>query len=140
MVKTSMSRPVRNNPAVVEDFQLRHHHPAWLRIMLERILMLYDEAEQALKRASSAILACQEEVKAESLSKALAVLMELRAGLDHSLSPELTRNLEDLYTYSINRIFAANCLNDSEAISQALKVLDILRAAWEEIRLTLDKS
>jgi flagellar protein FliS len=105
-----------------------------LRVSLERIVLLYDDALEWLHGASGAFTSGDEEGKAESLSKALAVLMELRAGLDHRVSPELTRNLEDLYTYAINRIFAANSLNDREAVDQAIKVLEVLRMAWQDIR------
>ena len=105
-----------------------------LRVSLERIVLLYDDALEFLHRASGALMSGHEEEKSDSLSKALAVLMELRAGLNHSVSPELTRNLEDLYTYAINRIFAANSLNEREAVDQAIKVLDVLRMAWQDIR------
>ncbi len=111
-----------------------------LRGSLERILLLYEEALESLHRASVTLLSGDEDGKSESLSKALAVLMELRAGLDHSVSPALTKNLEDLYTYVINRIFAANSLNDQEAVTQAIQVLDVLRMAWQDIRPEISES
>ena len=111
-----------------------------LRGSLERILLLYEEALESLHRASVTLLSEDEDGKSESLSKALAVLMELRAGLDHSVSPALTKNLEDLYTYVINRIFAANSLNDQEAVTQAIQVLDVLRKAWQDIRPEISES
>ena len=111
-----------------------------LRGSLERILLLYEEALESLHRASVTLLSGDEGGKSESLSKALAVLMELRAGLDHTISPALTKNLEDLYTYVINRIFAANSLNDQEAVTQAIQVLDVLRKAWQDIRPEISES
>ncbi len=111
-----------------------------LRGSLERILLLYEEALESLHRASVTLLSGDEDGKSESLSKALAVLMELRAGLDHTISPALTKNLEDLYTYVINRIFAANSLNDQEAVTQAIQVLDVLRKAWQDIRPEISES
>ena len=111
-----------------------------LRGSLERILLLYEEALESLHRASVTLLSGDEDGKSESLSKALAVLMELRAGLDHTVSPALTKNLEDLYTYVINRIFAANSLNDQEAVTQAIQVLDVLRKAWQDIRPEISES
>ena len=111
-----------------------------LRGSLERILLLYEEALESLHRASGTLTSGDEDGKSESLSKALAVLMELRAGLDHTVSPALTKNLEDLYTYAINRIFAANSLNDQEAVTQAIQVLDVLRMAWQDIRPEISRS
>ena len=111
-----------------------------LRGSLERILLLYEEALDSLHRASVTLTSGDEDGKSESLSMALAVLMELRAGLDHTVSPALTKNLEDLYTYVINRIFAANSLNDQEAVTQAIQVLDVLRKAWQDIRPEISES
>lgn len=111
-----------------------------LRGSLERILLLYEEALDSLHRASVTLTSGDEDGKSESLSMALAVLMELRAGLDHTVSPALTKNLEDLYTYVINRIFAANSLNDQEAVTQAIQVLDVLRMAWQDIRPEISES
>ena len=111
-----------------------------LRGSLERILLLYEEALESLHRASVTLTSGDEDGKSESLSMALAVLMELRAGLDHTVSPALTKNLEDLYTYVINRIFAANSLNDQEAVTQAIQVLDVLRKAWQDIRPEISES
>ncbi|MCZ6799853.1 MAG: flagellar export chaperone FliS [Nitrospirae bacterium] len=111
-----------------------------LRGSLERILLLYEEALDSLHRASVTLTSGDEDGKSESLSMALAVLMELRAGLDHTISPALTKNLEDLYTYVINRIFAANSLNDQEAVTQAIQVLDVLRKAWQDIRPEISES
>lgn len=108
--------------------------PVFLLGSLERILLLYDEALNSLTTASGAIAAHDEEAKAESLANTLTILMELRGGLDHSVSPELTRNLDDLYTYSINRVYAANRYHDGMAVEQAARVLEILRAAWAELR------
>ena len=104
-----------------------------LRVSLERILLLYDEAVVSLRQASEAILSGDDATKSEALANALVVLMELRAGLDHGVDPELTRNLEDLYTYSINRVFAGHSLNDFDAVEQAIKVIEVLRVGWRDL-------
>ena len=105
-----------------------------LQFSLKRILLLYDEAVVCLKRAAAAVSAGDQVLKTETLSRALGALNMLRAGLDPAQDPLLARNLEDLYQFSIHRIYDADSLNDCMAIEQAIQVLEVLRSAWRDIR------
>lgn len=105
-----------------------------LRIALERILLLYDEAIISLKQAAVALSSGGEDKKIECLSAALMAVLELRDGLNHQQDPALSRNLEDLYAFCIHRIYAANNENDRQQIDSVIQVLDMLRGAWRELR------
>jgi len=71
--------------------------------------------------------------KAEHLSRALAIVLELQASLDMERGGEIAVNLNDLYGYLISDLVAANLQNDTQKIKEALKVVEPLLEAWTEI-------
>lgn len=71
--------------------------------------------------------------KAEHLSRALAIVLELQASLDMEQGGEIAVNLSDLYGYLVSDLVAANLKNDTQKIVEALKVVEPLLEAWTEI-------
>lgn len=71
--------------------------------------------------------------KAEHLSRALAIVIELQASLDMEQGGEIAVNLNDLYDYLISDLMMANLKNDIQKINDALKVVEPLLEAWTEI-------
>jgi len=71
--------------------------------------------------------------KAEHLSRALAIVLELQASLDMEQGGEIAVSLNDLYGYLISDLVTANLKNDIGKIEAGLKVVEPLLEAWTEI-------
>ncbi len=101
------------------------------------ILMLYDKALLCIEDAQRLIeggLGNPEEVKAkaENLTKAMDILIVLRASLDREKGQEIAKNLDEIYEALINEIVRANMKNDAEILTNVKSILQELREAWEE--------
>lgn len=98
------------------------------------VVMLFDGALSAIKKA--AILMDQGDIpgKGEAISKSINIIASgLRAGLDHSINPDLTGNLDSLYDYMERRLFEANLRNDKEALKEVQRLLSDIADAWRSI-------
>jgi len=71
--------------------------------------------------------------KAEHLSRALAIVLELQNSLDMEQGGEIAENLNRLYDYMASELMAANLKNDIRKIEASLKVAEILLEGWVEI-------
>jgi len=101
------------------------------------VLMLYDKALLCLEDALELIeggLKSPEEVKAkaENLTKAMDILIVLRASLNREKGQEIAKNLDEIYEALINEIVRANMKNDAGILRDVRKILEELREAWEE--------
>jgi flagellar protein FliS len=97
------------------------------------IVQFYDGAIRFIKLGSQGIGAKQYAKKGEHLSRAHAIVSELRANLDPSKAPELCEELDRLYVYVLECITEANMKMDAKPLAGALKVLELLRSAWVQI-------
>jgi flagellar protein FliS len=68
-----------------------------------------------------------------SLSRALAIVGELRASLDLERGGEIAANLDRLYGFVIERLAEASLHPRNEPVEEALRVLEPLGEAWREI-------
>lgn len=102
------------------------------------IVLLFEGADAALVRAQAQLNANDIEGKSESLSRAIAIILE---GLSASLNPEaggdLAQNLAALYDYMTRRLIHANIHNDAAAISEVQGLLREIGDAWREMGLQL---
>lgn len=71
--------------------------------------------------------------KAEHLSRALAIVLELQSSLDMEQGGEIAVNLNALYGYLVSDLVTANLKNDTQKIEEGLKVVEPLLEAWTEI-------
>lgn len=97
------------------------------------IQLLMDGVLDRLSLAKGQILRHETAQKAMSLSKAIAIVDGLRMSLDHSVSEEMSENLEGLYDYMNRRLLIANVNNDVEAIDEVSSLLRELKEAWDAI-------
>ena len=98
------------------------------------VVLLFDGALSAMKRA--AILIEQGDIpgKGQALSKAINIITNgLRAGLDHEVGGEIAANLDSLYDYMTRRLLQANLHNDLSAIDEVSTLLNNISDAWKEI-------
>lgn len=97
------------------------------------IVQFYDGALRFLKLATQAIDARDYAAKGVHLSRAHAIVSELRANLDATRAPELCAELDRLYVYVLECITEANFKADAKPLAPAFKVLEELRAAWSQV-------
>ncbi len=97
------------------------------------IAMLFEGADEQIRRAASAMGRGDHAAKGEALTRAIRILDEgLRASLDDR-GGELTSNLRDLYTYMIGRLLAASARNETEPLDEVLGLLSQIASAWSQI-------
>lgn len=68
-----------------------------------------------------------------ALSRALAILSELRQALDFERGGEIAANLDQLYRFVSDRLLEANLRGDEEALVWSAEILGSLHEAWAEI-------
>lgn len=99
----------------------------------EIVVKLYEALRMRLQAAIEEINDGNIAKKAEHLSRALAIVLELQASLDMEQGGEIAVNLNDLYSYLVSDLMTANLKNDTRKIDEALKVVEPLLEAWTEI-------
>lgn len=97
------------------------------------IVQFYDGALRFIRQAGQRIAAKDFAGKGEQLSRAHAVVAELRANLDHTRAPELCAELDRLYVYVLDCLNEANMKVDAAPLANATKVLEQLRSAWAQV-------
>jgi flagellar protein FliS len=97
------------------------------------IVQFYDGAIKFINLGIQGIEKKDYAKKGMHLSRAHAIVSELRANLDPARAPELCEELERLYVFVLDCITEANVKVDAKPLAGALKVLDMLRSAWVQI-------
>lgn len=97
------------------------------------IVQFYDGAMRFMRQAEQSIAASDYAAKGVQLSRAHAVVAELRAQLDHTRAPELCAELDRLYVYVLDCITESNMKTDPKPLAHACKVLTDLRGAWSQV-------
>lgn len=98
------------------------------------IVMLYDGAIEALRKAKIYIEMKDIEMKTKSMDKAMRIIKDgLTAALDVKAGGALAEQLLALYDYISKEIVLANVQNNAERIDTCIGLLSDLRNAWHEI-------
>lgn len=100
----------------------------------ELILMLYDGAIRFLREAIdlSGDFRNYEKVNA-NLLRVQDIITELMVSLDMDKGGEISQNLLSIYVYVKRKLIEANMKKDKADMDEALKHLQSLRSAWDEI-------
>ena len=101
---------------------------------LELIRMLYDAGIEAVQRARKELAAKDVRARSQAISRALGVLGELEAALDHSTGGEISRNLAGLYQYIRQRLVEANLRQIDQPLAEAESLLETLAEGWKKIQ------
>jgi flagellar protein FliS len=100
------------------------------------VQMLYDGAIKNLEKSRHGLTdnktARSSEV-GQSLSKAIGIIGELRASLDHAAGGELARDLDRLYEYSLDQLSQANMTRTPNGVDNALQVVRTLKEGWDGV-------
>ena len=99
---------------------------------VELVVLLYDGAIDATRRAVYAIGAGDIPAKIEHVTKATNIVCGLAAALDLSQG-EIAENLRGLYGYMQRQLLQANLRNSTERLEEVATLLDDLRGAWRTL-------
>lgn len=94
------------------------------------LIALYDTAIRYAKQGAASIKNGDVVAKGKELQRVAAIISELTANLDRSVSVEICDNLERLYAYMQERLAQANALLDAGAAEEVARLLDTLREGW----------
>ena len=97
------------------------------------IQLLMDGALERLAVAKGQMQRSETANKASTIGKAISIIDGLRMSLDHSVSGEMSDNLEGLYDYMNRRLLIANIKNDDQALEEVAALLRELKEAWDAI-------
>lgn len=101
------------------------------------LILLYDKAINCIDVAIEAINSGLEDLenvktKAENLTRAMDILIVLKASLDMDKGKDIAKNLDEIYDVLIDELVRCNMKNDAETLAKIRETLDELRSAWEE--------
>ena len=103
------------------------------------VVMLYDGAIQKLEMARRALQDAEKPQTdpgiGEALSRAMAIVSELRSTLDMGKGGEISTNLDRLYEFCNDRIMQANLHRDPRWVEETLTILRTLKEGWDAILL-----
>ena len=97
------------------------------------VVMLYEGAIRFLRESVAAIETKDFERKRHAIDRAVAIVQHLQDTLDMDKGGEVAVNLSRLYSYITSRIFEGSAKPDTAPLEEALKLLGVLLAAWEEM-------
>jgi flagellar secretion chaperone FliS len=100
------------------------------------VKMLYDGAIKNLEKSrvglSEPSTSRSQEVGI-ALSKAMGIIGELRASLDHAAGGEISRDLDRLYEFVLDQLSQANLKRTAEGVTAAIDVMRTLKEGWDGI-------
>jgi flagellar secretion chaperone FliS len=100
---------------------------------IELVQILYDAAIEAVEAARRYLLEGKIAERSRSISKAVAILIELSQSLDHTSGGELSARLAGLYSYMQRALLDANYQQTDGGLSETEQLLKTLRGAWAQI-------
>jgi len=96
-------------------------------------VLLYDGALRFTDRALRGLEENDAKSIGEALSKAFAVVGELRATLDHENGGSIAADLDRLYGFIQDRIVTANRDRLPEPLQEAREIMATLKEGWDGI-------
>jgi flagellar protein FliS len=94
------------------------------------LIMLFDGAIRFVCQAQDAMAAGATKVKAEKISKAIAIISELANTLDHDIGGEIAEKLDALYNYMIRELIHANLQGSRQSLDVVGNLLAELKETW----------
>lgn len=96
--------------------------------------MLLDGAIDRINQARGCMIRGDVPAKGGSISRAVAIVGELREGLDHTVDPALSQRLDSLYEYVTRRLLYAQLNDDTAVLDETMRLLTPIRDGWQAIR------
>ncbi|MBD8881909.1 flagellar export chaperone FliS [Rhodanobacter sp. 7MK24] len=98
------------------------------------IALLLDGAIERIAQARGHLRRGDVAAKGAAVTKAVAIVGELRVSLDHKAGGEVAQRLDSLYDYVTRRLLFAQLNNDEGALAECMDLLDPVRRGWNGIR------
>ena len=98
------------------------------------IEILLDATLEKLAETKGAMLRCDIKTKAESLKRAIDIIVHLQASLDFEKGGSIAVQLDDLYTFCTNRLALANAQNDVSKLDEVYRVVAEIKLGWSDIK------
>lgn len=95
------------------------------------VQMLMEGALDKMATAKGCIQREDLEGKSAQITWATSIINGLRASLDPEKGGEIAANLEDLYSYMLQRLIDANIANDPAVIDEAMGLMLEIKGAWD---------
>ena len=100
------------------------------------VKMLYDGAIKNLEKSRIGLTehktARSPEV-GQSLGRAIGIIGELRASLDHAAGGQVARDLDRLYEFGLDQLSQSNLTRTPNGVNNALQVMRTLKEGWDGI-------
>ncbi|BBD79371.1 flagellar export chaperone FliS [Aerosticca soli] len=96
--------------------------------------MLLDGAIERIAQARGHIRHGDVAGKGTAISKAIAIVGELRGSLNHEVGGELAARLDALYDYITRRLLIGQLNDDDAALAECSALLEPVREGWQGIR------
>jgi flagellar secretion chaperone FliS len=103
------------------------------RSPLELVVMLYDGAIRFLGEATDAHERHDHRARATGVSKALAIVGELRSTLNLDDGSDLALELDRLYDYMFGRLLEVTTKRDLSGIEEVRRLLVTVREGWVQV-------
>mgnify|MGYP001218185715 CR=1 FL=1 len=97
------------------------------------ISLLFEACLENLAVAKGAIRRGEVKKKIEAIKKAMDIVVRLQASLNLDDGGQVALNLDDLYTFCVNRLAMANASNDEGMIDEVFKVIAEIKLGWSQI-------
>jgi len=97
------------------------------------VVLLYEGALRYMDRALHALEAEDIAGCGEAISKAFAVIGELRSSLDREKGGEIGENLDRLYGFVQDQMILANRERTAAPLTQAREVISTLKEGWDAV-------
>ena len=94
------------------------------------LVMLYDGAIRFVCQAQDAMTAGAGKIKAEKISKAMAIICELANTLDHEVGGEIAEKLDALYDFMVRELIKANLQDNQQSLQDVRVLLTNLKETW----------
>lgn len=103
------------------------------RSPLELVVMLYDGAIRFLGEARDAHDRKDQWARARAVSKALAIVGELRSTLNLDEGSSLAIELDRLYDYMMGRLLEVTTKHDLSGLEEVQRLLVTVREGWVQV-------
>lgn len=102
-------------------------------------IMLLDGAIRFAIRGQQAVQAADHEAAFQAFDRAQRIVMQLRAGLNREVAPELVDQMHSLYNFIFRRLVDGHIHRDPAAVDDALRILRHQRETWAQLLEKLAK-
>jgi len=100
------------------------------------IKMLYEGAIKHLEQSRIGLTDANTSRSQEvglALGKAIGIVGELRASLDHTVGGDIARDLDQLYEFVLDQLSQANLQRTPDGVNASLEVMRTLKEGWDGI-------